>query len=136
MVHEDRGDFKMKVKGIESAHSGAGGRGARAGPLLKRNIYSSPRHPLIILFLVVLLLAISSVQPASSALADDPYDKQKEKTLREARKATRGGKYEKALELYRELLSKDAQDMQARLGISLTHLKAQNYLLSFEHAAE
>jgi predicted aspartyl protease/cytochrome c-type biogenesis protein CcmH/NrfG len=126
----------MKVKGIESAHSGAGSRGAKAGPLLKRMINSLPRHRLIILFLVVVLAALSTVQPASSAFADDADDKKKAKILREARKATRGSKYEKAIAIYRELLAKDSQDIQAHLGISLTYLKAQNYLLSFEHAAE
>src|SRR5215216_5263360 len=140
MVHEDRGDFEMKVKGIESAHSVARGRWSVAGDRQSQisDFKSQIHRPLLaILFLVV--LAVAAVPPASSAFSDDKDDKQKEikeKILREARKVARDGKYEKAIGIYRGLLDKDAQDVQARLGLSLAYLKVQDYLHSFEHAAE
>ena len=129
----------MKVNGIESARWGSGGQRPEAGPLPKRDSNSLPRPLFTILFLVALAFALTAMPLASSARSDDKGDKEsdaKEKTLREARKAARGGKYQKAIELYRGLLDKDARDIQARLGISHAYLKEQNYLHSFEHAAE
>lgn len=59
-----------------------------------------------------------------------------EQANREAKKAMRNGKYEDALKIHRQMIDADAQDLRARLGASFACLKMQNYLLSFEHAAE
>jgi predicted aspartyl protease/Flp pilus assembly protein TadD len=143
MVHEDRGDFEMKVKGIGSVYTPAqkaAGAGVRLSSLrpLSGNA-GGPGARIAAVFLVVFLVAIAAAPIASSARPGDKDGKRKEmreKALREARKVVRGGKYEKAIELYRKLLDEDAQDIRTRLGIAFAHLKGQNYMLCFEHATE
>jgi predicted aspartyl protease/Tfp pilus assembly protein PilF len=98
-----------------------------------------PRRLTAILLLVALTLVLVVAPPVASALSDDKDDKQKdesEKSLRDARKAMRGGKYEKARNLYHAILEKDAQNIHAHVGISLAYFKEQNYLLCFQHSAE
>ena len=135
MVHEDRGDFEMKVKGIESDHYGDG-----AGNLFAdRPAAPGPRRLIVTLLLVALTLTLAARPPVIAARSDERSGEQKEakeKALREARKAVRAGKNEKALDLYRGILDKDAQDFQAHVGISFAYFKNQNYLLCFQHAAE
>ncbi|MGA9772649.1 MAG: aspartyl protease family protein [Blastocatellia bacterium] len=84
----------------------------------------------VILFVVVLLSAVAG------ASADDKEDDAREKIHREARKALRKGRYERAADLYRDLLDKKEQDLPARLGASFACLKQQNYVLTFEHATK
>ena len=68
---------------------------------------------------------------------DDRKDKDtKTAAYRDGKKAVRAGKLDKAIEIYRSLLDRDAGDVQAHLGISLTYTKKLNYKLSFEHATE
>ena len=57
------------------------------------------------------------------------------KALRQAQKALRSGDYQRAEQLYREILQKDDQDYEAHLGLSKTLLKQQRLRESFEHAA-
>jgi predicted aspartyl protease/Tfp pilus assembly protein PilF len=136
----------MKVKGIESAHSGGVRPGACDGfecgyraSAMPGPAARNPRRLTAILLLIALTLALAVAPTDASALSDDKLGKQKdegEKSLREARKALRGGKYERAINLYRGLLDMDAQNIQAHVGISLSYFKDQNYLLCFQHAAE
>lgn len=58
-----------------------------------------------------------------------------EKARNRAQKALRAGDFERAEELYRELLSKDAHDNLARLGLSHALLKLRRLQDSFDHAA-
>jgi len=58
-----------------------------------------------------------------------------EKALRQAQKALRTGDYQRAEQLYREILQKDDSEAEAHLGLSKTLLKQQRLRESFEHAA-
>jgi Flp pilus assembly protein TadD len=52
-----------------------------------------------------------------------------------AERALRDGDFAQAEKIYRELVSKDAHDNQARLGLSLALLKQQNLQDAYDHAA-
>jgi predicted aspartyl protease/Flp pilus assembly protein TadD len=69
---------------------------------------------------------------ATVVLAHPPDN---EKARNRAQKALRAGDFERAEELYRELLTKDAHDNQARLGLSHALLKLRHLQDSFDHAA-
>src|ERR1041385_7594668 len=56
-----------------------------------------------------------------------------EKALRQAQKALRTGDYQRAEQLYREILQKDDSEAEAHLGLSKTLLKQQRLRESFEH---
>ena len=58
-------------------------------------------------------------------------DKERER----AERAAREGEFETAERLYRELLAKNARDMQARLGLSYALLKQRKNQEAFDHAA-
>jgi tetratricopeptide (TPR) repeat protein len=58
-----------------------------------------------------------------------------EKARSRAQKALRAGDFERAEELYREVLSKDEHDNEARLGLSHALLKLRRLQDSFDHAA-
>ena len=123
----------MKVKGIESALSGF--RLGKHSRLQSAN--QRPTLRVAILFAITQSALLFAVAPYRAVVfADDKEDDAREKIHREARKAIRKGKYERAVELYRELLDKKGQDLQAQLGVSFAYLKQQNYLLSFEQATE
>ena len=72
-------------------------------------------------------LALSTV-----AVAHPPDN---EKARNRAQKALRAGDFERAEQLYRELLSKDDHDNEARLGLSHALLKLRRLQDSFDHAA-
>jgi tetratricopeptide (TPR) repeat protein len=59
----------------------------------------------------------------------------KEKTRSRAQRALRSGDFERAEELYRELLAKNDLDIDARLGLSQALLKQRRLQDSFDHAA-
>jgi cytochrome c-type biogenesis protein CcmH/NrfG/predicted aspartyl protease len=123
----------MKVKGIESALSGSRFRKTRR--LQSANDNRTLRA--VILFFIVLSAFLFAVAPYRAVVfADDKEDEAREKIYREAGKAIRKGKYERAAELYRGLLNKNGQDLQAQLGASFAYLKQQNFDLSFDHATE
>jgi predicted aspartyl protease/thioredoxin-like negative regulator of GroEL len=58
-----------------------------------------------------------------------------EKTRNKAERALRSGDFDRAEQIYRELLAKDDQDTEARLGLSRTLLKQRRLQDSFDHAA-
>jgi len=58
-----------------------------------------------------------------------------EKARNRAQKALRAGDFERAEQLYREVLAKDDQDTLARLGLSHALLKLRRIQDSFDHAA-
>ncbi len=129
----------MKVKGIESDLSGF--RFRVSGWFIKYHLpqsitgnQKSVTRNRVILVLLILLAFLFAVAPSRAVVFAE--DEAREKIHREARKAIRKGKYDRAVELYRELLDQKRQDLQARLGASFAYLKQQNYDLSFEQAAE
>ena len=75
---------------------------------------------------IVLSLSISAVNP--TAAFDD-------KTLGKAQKALRKGDYQAAEKIYREQLTKDSKDTQARLGLSFALLKQRNLQDAYDNAA-
>src|SRR6266496_3296998 len=79
-----------------------------------------------ILFAVILSIALT-------AIAGTPSDKTK--TRERAQKAMRAGDFEHAEQLYRELLTKDDHDNDARLGLSQALLKQRRLQDSYDHAA-
>src|SRR4030088_1511360 len=58
-----------------------------------------------------------------------------EKARNRAQKALRAGDFERAEQLYREILVKDDRDTEARLGLSHALLKLRRLQDSFDHAA-
>src|SRR5258708_40103543 len=69
----------------------------------------------------------------AGTVAAAPIDNQK--TLNKALKALRSGDFEKAEKIYRDLLTKDEKDLDARLGLSHALLKERRLQDSFDHAA-
>src|ERR1700682_3740848 len=69
----------------------------------------------------------------AGAVTASPMDN--EKTRNRALKALRSGDFEKAEKIYRDLLVKDAKDLDARLGLSHALLKERRLQDSFDHAA-
>jgi predicted aspartyl protease/thioredoxin-like negative regulator of GroEL len=131
----------MKVKGIESALYSSWHQATvfwfkkcRASPQTRAG-----RGPWAGKLPVVLLLAAFALSAAAgpyqaAPLADDKEGEARDKINREARKAIRKGKYERAAELYRGLLEKNGEDAQALRGASLAYLKQLNYTECFNHA--
>jgi len=76
---------------------------------------------------IVFLLLLWIV--ATPAFADIKKDRQK------AQKSLRSGDFERAEQLYREILKKDDRDAEARLGLSKALLKQRRLQDSFDHAA-
>lgn len=58
-----------------------------------------------------------------------------EKTRNRAERALRSGDFERAEQIYRELLAKDDHDTESRLGLSRALLKQRRLQDSFDHAA-
>ncbi len=73
-------------------------------------------------FVVVVLCAVG-------ALANN------QKALRQAKSALRSGDFQRAEQLYREILQKNDEEFEAHLGLSKTLLKERRLQESFEHAA-
>ncbi len=69
---------------------------------------------------------------ATAVVAHSPDN---EKARGRAQKALRAGDFERAEQLYREVLAKDDQDTEARLGLSHALLKLRRLQDSFDHAA-
>jgi predicted aspartyl protease len=131
VVHEDRGDFEMKVKGIESALFCFRFKKHRR---LQSNNQNRQKRPFIILLIIVFAFMFAGAPYRSEALADDKKIKSADQTHREARNAIRKGKYERAVELYLGLIERNDQDLQAALGASFAHLKQMEYLDSYNYA--
>src|ERR1044072_9528532 len=77
---------------------------------------------------VVMLIGLAATLPSSSVLANS-------KTRKRADKALREGEFETAAKLYREVLSEDSRDAQARLGLSYALLKQRLLRDAYDHAA-
>jgi tetratricopeptide (TPR) repeat protein len=77
----------------------------------------------------VSLLLFAFIAAAPAAYADDS------KTRSRAERALREGDFETAEKLFRELLTKDAADKPARLGLSYALLKRGSLQDSYDHAA-
>jgi predicted aspartyl protease/Flp pilus assembly protein TadD len=77
------------------------------------------RFVLLLLFLIL----------AAPAFGDIKKDRQK------ALKSLRSGDFERAEQLYRDILKKDDRDAEARLGLSKVLLKQRRLQDSFDHAA-
>ena len=63
------------------------------------------------------------------------YGSADKKTYNKAYKALRKGDYEQAEKIFRELLNKDAHDIDARLGLSFTLLKQRSLQGAYDNAA-
>jgi predicted aspartyl protease/Flp pilus assembly protein TadD len=75
------------------------------------------------------LFSLGPLAPASAATLSD------KKTRNRAEKALRDGDFELAEKIFRELLSKDLKDQNARLGLSLTLLKQRRLQDAYDQAA-
>ena len=90
---------------------------------------ATPQTPLpnsIVRRLVFVLLLLILAAPA---FADTKKDRQK------AEKSLRSGDFERAEQLYRDILKKDDRDAEARRGLSKALLKQRRLQDSFDHAA-
>ncbi len=58
-----------------------------------------------------------------------------QKALRQAKNALRSGDFQRAEQLYREILQKNDEELEAHLGLSKTLLKERRLQESFDHAA-
>lgn len=83
--------------------------------------------------LVALLLVMALAAPAET-FPQRLSSGQINDALKQGRKAIRAGEYNKAISIYKDLLEKSDQHIQAHLGLSLAHLKSQNYQLCYDHA--
>jgi predicted aspartyl protease/Flp pilus assembly protein TadD len=81
----------------------------------------------VIVASIALLLSLAGSSVAS------PIDN--EKTRNRAQRALRAGDFERAEQIYREILAKDDQDKEARLGLSQALLKQRRLQDSYDHAA-
>ena len=86
----------------------------------------APRLAFILTLAVICLLF-------STVYAAPVNDNQKARNR--AERALRSGDFERAEQLYREILAKDDRDIEARLGLSLTLLKQRRIQEAFDHAA-
>ena len=84
-------------------------------------LLSSIVHRFVLLLLCLIL--------AAPVFADADKDRQK------AEKSLRSGDFERAEQLYRDILKKDDRDAAARLGLSKALLKQRRLQDSFDHAA-
>jgi predicted aspartyl protease/Flp pilus assembly protein TadD len=75
---------------------------------------------------IVFSLSMSAVNPAVAF---------NDKNLGKGQKAIRKGDYQLAEKIYREQLTKDSKDLQARLGLSFALLKQRNLQDAYDHAA-
>ncbi len=80
-------------------------------------------------------LAACAVGLGSLSLSVQARGAGKDKVRARAEKALREGEFEAAEKIYRELITKDAQDTDARLGLSYTLYKKRNLRDAFDAAA-
>lgn len=67
--------------------------------------------------------------------AQTAYASADKKTYNKGYRAARKGEYPQAEKIFRELLEKDAHDIEARLGLSFTQLKQRNLQGAYDNAA-
>src|SRR5206468_2905764 len=83
-------------------------------------------------YLWLLSLSLVCLVSVSAFAAGNPDNS---KSLNRAERALRSGDFERAEQIYRELLAKDDHDIDARLGLSRVLLKERRLQDSFDHAA-
>jgi tetratricopeptide (TPR) repeat protein len=76
---------------------------------------------------VFCLFLTGAVQTASASADKKAYNK--------GYRAARRGEFPQAEKIFRELLEKDAHDIEARLGLSFTQLKQRNLQAAYDNAA-
>src|SRR5215510_10028274 len=76
----------------------------------------------------VLCFALAGATHTAAGFAD-------KKAYNKGYRALRKGDYEQAEKVFRELLNKDAHDVEARLGLSFTQLKQRNLQAAYDNAA-
>ena len=67
--------------------------------------------------------------------AQSVYASADKKAYNKGYRAARKGEYPQAEKIFRELLEKDAHDIEARLGLSFTQLKQRNLQAAYDNAA-
>ena len=77
---------------------------------------------------VFCLFVIAGAAPTAHAAAD-------KKVYARGYRAVRKGEYPQAEKIFRDLLEKDAHDIEARLGLSFTQLKQRNLQAAYDNAA-
>ncbi len=87
------------------------------------------KHALLSRIFVLALLSFVAAMVVVAASAE------KENSRSRAQRALRAGDFERAEQIYRELLAKDEGDTDARLGLSHALLKQRRLQDSFDHAA-
>lgn len=97
--------------------------------LMQFRVTKSPFRQIAIRALAAGLLGLVLTGPVTINAVD------KEKTRARAQKALRSGDFERAEQLYRELLARNDQDNDAHLGLSQALLKQHRVQDSFDHAA-
>lgn len=90
-----------------------------------------PTKPAVFKFVFGSLVMTLLVLALTSSITVNAGDK----ALNRAQKALRSGDFERAEQLYRELLAKNEQNAEARLGLSHALLKQRRIQDSFDHAA-
>jgi tetratricopeptide (TPR) repeat protein len=76
----------------------------------------------------VLCFALAGATHTASGFAD-------KKDYNKGYRALRKGDFQQAEKIFRELLNKDAHDVEARLGLSFTQLKQRNLQAAYDNAA-
>jgi tetratricopeptide (TPR) repeat protein len=76
----------------------------------------------------VFCVFVAGAAPTAYGFAD-------KKAVNKGYRAVRKGEYPQAEKIFRELLEKDAHDIEARLGLSFTQLKQRNLQAAYDNAA-
>ncbi len=92
----------------------------------RRSIRISPQR--VALCFILLSFSFSTTSYAQTK------DKLNERSFRDGAKAMRSGDYKKAITIYKEVLDRDAEEVQAHLQIARAYLKSLNYRNCYEHA--
>ena len=93
---------------------------------MKYLLSRKPTVPIVLLTCLVVL----AIHGSAAAFGD-----KSSKHLAKAEKALKSGDFEQAERIYRDVLAKDDQDIDARLGLSRTLLKERRLQDAFDHAA-
>ncbi len=89
------------------------------------------RFPATLRRLMIVILAALAIWLAAPTPVAAVFDNARNR----AEKALRAGDYSEAERIYRELLSRNAHDLNARLGLSQALLKQRNIQDAYDHAA-
>jgi predicted aspartyl protease len=78
----------------------------------------------------------ATAQVSNRQSANKKRDAPSEKLFRQAKKDFRGGRYEEAAKIYRQLTELDNTDLQAHLNAAYAYFKHHNFQAGFDHANE